>query len=405
MLFFVPDIIVLDYLTNVNKLTPQTEAKLKNYMEEGYQRELTYKHYDGSFSAFGNSDPSGSTWLTAFVARSFNQASKYISIDQNVIAQALTYLQNVQTADGSFTEYGVVHHKSMQGGSSNGIGLTAYVLLTFLENEELVSSYNDTITRAVNNILSHVNDVDDVYIISIVSYTLYLADKTSEANSLVQRLDQTAVNSEGMRHWEKSTNDYYITSLSIEATAYALLSYLKANRETDGLLIAKWLVTQRNSFGGFESTQDTVLGLLSLSRIAAKIASNSLNIRVDLKYQNDVKSLNIDQSNSLVLQKLELPSSLRNIEIVSSGSGTALVQISYHYNINNLKTSNIFQLSAKIIDDQPYAFTIEICVELNGMDQSNMVVLEVSAPSGFVFEADIINTIVNSYSNIKVNQV
>jgi len=29
----------------------------------GYQRELTYQRDDGSFSAFGNRDPSGSIWL------------------------------------------------------------------------------------------------------------------------------------------------------------------------------------------------------------------------------------------------------------------------------------------------------------------------------------------------------
>ena len=28
----------------------------------GYQRELTYQHKDGSFSAFGESDKSGTTW-------------------------------------------------------------------------------------------------------------------------------------------------------------------------------------------------------------------------------------------------------------------------------------------------------------------------------------------------------
>jgi len=28
----------------------------------GYQRELTYQRDDGSFSAFGNRDPSGSIW-------------------------------------------------------------------------------------------------------------------------------------------------------------------------------------------------------------------------------------------------------------------------------------------------------------------------------------------------------
>lgn len=28
----------------------------------GYQRELTFKHDDGSYSAFGKSDESGNTW-------------------------------------------------------------------------------------------------------------------------------------------------------------------------------------------------------------------------------------------------------------------------------------------------------------------------------------------------------
>jgi len=40
----------------------------------GYQRELTYQRNDGSFSAFGKRDPSGSMWLTAFVAKSFQKA-------------------------------------------------------------------------------------------------------------------------------------------------------------------------------------------------------------------------------------------------------------------------------------------------------------------------------------------
>ena len=39
----------------------------------GYQRELNYRHSDGSFSAFGESDGDGSTWLTAFVLKVFAQ--------------------------------------------------------------------------------------------------------------------------------------------------------------------------------------------------------------------------------------------------------------------------------------------------------------------------------------------
>ena len=32
-------------------------------LEVGYQRQLNFKHDDGSFSAFGKKDKSGSTWL------------------------------------------------------------------------------------------------------------------------------------------------------------------------------------------------------------------------------------------------------------------------------------------------------------------------------------------------------
>ena len=122
MVNFVPNIVVLDYLTSVNKLTFEIEEKAKKHMESGYQRELGYKHDDGSYSAFGKNDDSGSTWLTAFVIKSFNQASKYIEIETNVINQGLKFLSETQQEDGSFIENGRIIHSSLQGGSSKGIG-------------------------------------------------------------------------------------------------------------------------------------------------------------------------------------------------------------------------------------------------------------------------------------------
>lgn len=37
----------------------------------GYQRELTYQHTDGSFSAFGDSDDSGSMWYVSRFEKCF----------------------------------------------------------------------------------------------------------------------------------------------------------------------------------------------------------------------------------------------------------------------------------------------------------------------------------------------
>lgn len=54
--------IYVKIIQNTNQLTQAVQNKALRYMEIGYQRELTYKHNDGSFSAFGMSDSNGSTW-------------------------------------------------------------------------------------------------------------------------------------------------------------------------------------------------------------------------------------------------------------------------------------------------------------------------------------------------------
>ena len=44
-------------------------------------------------------------------------------------------------------------------------------------------------------------------------------------------------------------------SLTVETTAYALLAYSALKDETNGIAILLWLAKQRNSYGGFVSTQ------------------------------------------------------------------------------------------------------------------------------------------------------
>lgn len=96
MLNFVPNIVVMRYIRAVKKNDHAMESKITKFMESGYQRELTYKRLDNSFSAFGDTDQHGSAWLTAFVLRSFKQAQPYIFIDQQVLDNAVTFLNSQQ---------------------------------------------------------------------------------------------------------------------------------------------------------------------------------------------------------------------------------------------------------------------------------------------------------------------
>lgn len=62
LIHFVPDLILLDYLKNTGQKTPTIEMEASKFLEIGYQKQLTYKKSDGSFSVFGRKDEIGSVW-------------------------------------------------------------------------------------------------------------------------------------------------------------------------------------------------------------------------------------------------------------------------------------------------------------------------------------------------------
>ena len=81
----------------------------------GYQRQLRYRHGDGSFSSFGSRDYSGSTWLTAFVLKSLNQAKPYIYIDNDLLEKAAKFLHLQQNeVTGCYKSQGRVIHKALE---------------------------------------------------------------------------------------------------------------------------------------------------------------------------------------------------------------------------------------------------------------------------------------------------
>uniref|UniRef100_A0A1Y9H2W1 CD109 antigen n=1 Tax=Anopheles dirus TaxID=7168 RepID=A0A1Y9H2W1_9DIPT len=407
MLNFVPNIVVLDYLKATNKLTANIEAKAKKFMEAGYQRELSYKHRDGSFSAFGESDKSGSTWLTAFVARSFKQAANHITIDEGVIDKSLEWLSDHQAPNGSFPEVGVVSHKDMQGGSGSGVALTAYTLIAFLENINLVDKYKNTINKAIDYVYRNTESLDDTYALALAAYALQLADHSSKG-LILSKLDTKATTDSDSKWWHKpipeadEKNPWYgrPNSVNVEMSSYGMLAFLAAGLDTDALPIMKWLIGQRNDKGGFQSTQDTVVGLQALAKLAAKISSANNDVTITAKInENQEKRMTVNAENGMILQKFELPSAARTIEIQAAGSGFAVVQLSYKYNMNVTGEWPRFVLDPQVnANSNPDHLHLSVCasfVPSAGQNVSNMAVMEVGFPSGFTADSDTLPSLEN----------
>ncbi|XP_053399009.1 CD109 antigen-like isoform X3 [Mercenaria mercenaria] len=401
MLGFAPDVFVTNYLTATSQLTGDIEEKAINFLEKGYQRELTFQHKDGSFSAFGDRDKSGSMWLSAFVTKSFHQAKKQIFIDDETIKRALDWMISRQNSDGSFPEPGRVIHKDMQGGSASGLGLTAFVLISLLENNDLGGSIqqriNKAVTMATGYVESQLSTTSDDYALAISSYALRLA-KSSHADAAYTKLNNDAIVKGGMRHWHKaqtstSSHHYWRPShsqanpIDIEMTSYALLVQAAKQDFANGIPIMKWITSQRNSNGGFASTQDTVIGLQALSEFAGMSYSDSFDIQATITAGTFTHKFSINKQNALLLQTVVLPSIPSQVSVTATGHGMALVDINLSFHVEQEIEEKSFDITVTMVQETIDFLSIKTCAAWLKTGASGMTVQEFGIPSGF--EADL----------------
>ncbi|XP_068740975.1 alpha-2-macroglobulin-like isoform X2 [Montipora capricornis] len=424
MVNFAPSIYIMKYLSTLGQLDKTIENKAKNIMRTGYQRELTYKRDDGSYSAFGKRDSEGNMWLTAFVLRSFAQAQPFIFVDSSELTTIQKWITRKQQKDGCFPKHGRLFNKLLKGGVGTEATLTAFVTVSLLESG--MSRKDETIHRALNCLRSKISNLTDSYSLALFAYTFTLAKDPSYID-LLASLKDNAIIEDGLMHWEKvkevSTprengfrwwNPYNrARGADIEMTAYALMTYTLL-AETDSSLIGqampivKWLTKQRNALGGFASTQDTCVALQALSKYASKVYSNttSLTVQVGKKAEQQFRaSFIITDENRLVSQRAEIPSTIlpiKELPFKVTGEGCALIQADVSYNIPDVKDEPAFDLNVtlKLSDDVfgPMAtaageilclpLEMSITAEWLEEDTSNMAVIDVKLVSGYEADED-----------------
>uniref|UniRef100_A0A3Q1G7R8 CD109 molecule n=1 Tax=Acanthochromis polyacanthus TaxID=80966 RepID=A0A3Q1G7R8_9TELE len=297
MINFAPNIYVLQYLNATGQADRNTVNRATEFMMKGYVQELSFQRLDGSFSAFGEKDSSGSTWLSAFVLRCFLQARPFISIDSLVLDRAAAWIVAQQAADGSFREPGRVIHTELQGGLDGPVSLTAYVLI-YARKVSAALMYLET--RAALGVSSS-------YSLSLLTYALAL-DGSSSAQMALNNLTGRAETIDGGLQWPSThgrvSSSWQPRSADIEMVSYMLLTMHRLGLVSDGLGLVKWLSQQRNDRGGFGSTQDTVVALQALATFAALEGSNDadITIRVNINTVTIVASFHINQENYLLYQ-------------------------------------------------------------------------------------------------------
>ncbi|XP_059162967.1 CD109 antigen-like [Physella acuta] len=401
MVNLAPDVYVTDYLTSVDQLNRDVKSKAINFMENGYQRELTYKHSDGSFSVFGTSDESGSMWLTAFVARVFHQAKRHIFVDDNILNDAIQWMIQQQNTNGSFPETGYIYDKNIQGQAGSGVGLTLFVLISLLENREDQTNTNvdEAIQKALAYAEQEVAKLDDLYVLAMASYAFQLAG-SNMTQAVLDKLEAESTQKDGTMYWHQqeppkvSTDPWHwpnpAKAVDIEMTAYVLLTYTRRGDLLTGKSIMQWITKQRNANGGFISTQDTVVALNALSEYAKQAYSNKLKLHITTQLDPETTyTFDIEETNSLLMQSKENPKVPAQVVIIATGTGMALVQASVNFHVLSEIEAKTFDLKIKIIEETINYLVMETCTRcvctrwLGNSPNSGMAVQEFGIPSGF----------------------
>ncbi|CAG9766184.1 unnamed protein product [Ceutorhynchus assimilis] len=401
-----PNLYILRYLNVTGGLTASTKQRIMRNLKIGYQRILNYAHSDGSFSAFGYYDPSGSMFLTTFVVRVLLAAKPYIYVDQRVIDKAVNWIFYHQLENGCFD---TMHHVFQDMGGTNmensTAGLTAYVIFNLFDAN--VNVPDAVQTNAKFCIRSQRSP--DKYSMIISSYALFKVYWLSEARRLLEQAISLANIENDMMWWStRGTDESYASD--IEVTSYALLALLEQKTPENMAYahsIVQWLASKMGPTGGFRSTQDTIVALDALTKYAEVIHSDDIDLTINLEAHQESQIFILKKNNRLKSKLVQLQSKDGEVKLQLSGVGCVLTQLIMSYFTTNISDTEAFKLAVEIAPvsniDACSIKSISPCVAYEGPDKmSNMAVMEVALPSGFQADRSSLYELIQPGNNIKM---
>ncbi len=250
-----PNIMALQYMQSSGEIDPNKKAQAIGYLKRGYAKLAGYECSRGGFEWWGN-DPAHET-LTAYGLIQFTDMKKvYKGVDEGMIARTAKWLMDRRDGKGGFEQRG--NGLDRFRGSSYTVG-NAYICYALSE-----SGFTD-IEKEVRVTTEKALSSNDAYLLSLMALSNFnLGNKETALKCLSAVGSTLGFEGDKMQVAETVTRSYGNNRYTEAASLYA--QGLMRKDKVDQMLLDKVImyIAGKRNYGGFGSTQSTVLALKAM---------------------------------------------------------------------------------------------------------------------------------------------
>jgi uncharacterized protein YfaS (alpha-2-macroglobulin family) len=266
-----PNVLILDYLNETNQAKPDVSKRAKELLDRGYGKLTSFecqKAADGreGYEWFGGTAPPHEA-LTAYGLLQFTDMSRVHPVDAEMLKRTKEYLLGARDGKGGFKR----NSRALDTfGYAPAHIADAYIVWAISESERTTEVKSD-LDKEVAAVLARTKEGDtakDPYFLGLAANALLNRGKKADGEAVLKQLAKLQQKDGAIPGATTSITNSRGEALLIETTGMAVLGWLKANetgtyRENVDSA-CKWIGTKRSGYGGYGSTQSTILALKAL---------------------------------------------------------------------------------------------------------------------------------------------
>jgi hypothetical protein len=255
-----PNIMALNYMNETGFDDDALLASIDGKLDRGYKKLTSYETKEKGYEWFGSAP--GHEALTAYGLMQFvDMKDVYSDVSNDMVKRTASWIMSRKDGKGGFKK----NPRALdQFGRASDAVTNGYIVYALSE-----AGYQKDVAKEFEAAYKAAKASNDGYQLAMMSNTLNNFDDKREAEIMKQLLK--VQKADGSFKSDHSITRSGGKSLQIETTAIAVLALLKADKPNPVALnkAVQFLVTSRGSYGGFGSTQGTVLALKALTEYAA----------------------------------------------------------------------------------------------------------------------------------------